>query len=57
MLNLLDFFTKRDDTENQLRNLQKCIMHALSVRELNPDLKEMTINAFLEVILSQQIDD
>ena len=32
-------------------------MHALSVRELNPNLQETNMNAFLEVILGQQVDE
>ena len=47
----------KNDDENQLRVLQKCIMHALSARELNPNLQEMSVSAFLDVILSQECAD
>ena len=30
-------------------------MHALCLRELNPNLTEMTLNSFLDVIMSQNV--
>lgn len=32
-------------------------MHALSLRELNPNLTDMSISTFLDVILSQNVDE
>lgn len=52
ILCLLKFFMDKNDDDNQLRLLQKCIMHAMSARELNPNLTEMSVSAFLDVILS-----
>jgi len=54
MLNLLNHFMNKGDDENQLRVLQKCLMHALSLRELNPNLEDLSMSSFLDVILGQQ---
>lgn len=32
-------------------------MHALGVRALKPDLKELSLSDFLEVILSQEVNE
>jgi hypothetical protein len=53
MLLLLQYFLDKNDNENQLRYIQKCIMHSLSLRELNPTLNDLTMSAFLDVILGQ----
>ena len=51
MYSLLQYFLDKKDDENQIRVIQRCIMHALSVRELNPNLTELSMSHFLDVIL------
>ena len=57
MYSLLQYFLAKDDDANQIKVLRKCIMHALSVRDLNPDLTELSMSHLLDVILGQNVDD
>ena len=53
----MKYFLSKNDNENWIRVLQKAIMHALNLRELNPTLTEMTMSSFLDVILSQNVGE
>jgi len=53
MLLLLRYFIEKQDDANQIEVVQKCVQHALGVRELNPTLTELTLSAFCNVILGQ----
>ena len=53
MVLLLQYFLDKRDNENQIKVVQKCIMHALCVRELNPTLNDLTMSSFCNVILGQ----
>lgn len=57
MLHLLQYYMEKNDEENQIKVLSRCIAHALSVKELNPTLTELSMSSVLEVILGQDIDD
>ena len=48
---LLQYFVNKNDADAQINILQRCLMHALGVRELDPTLNDLTLASFLEVIL------
>ena len=57
ILRNLEPFLRGGNRQAQIEAVSQCIMHALGTRELRPELKELSMDHFWEVIYHQKLSE